>query len=159
MDSVPLRSEQVGTVKNLHVIGDTYLAGQPGAEDFKLLKERGVTRVINLRTEGEVGFDEAAVVGGLGMEYHHVPFSAPETLTDKVFDRVRELLKKDNGAVLLHCGSANRVGAVWLAKRVLDDKAPYEQALREAQEVGLKTPGLIERARAYIEEHPNWRGQ
>lgn len=147
-----LREEKIGGVGNLHVYKSYYLAAQPGEGDFVLLKERGVERVINLRTPGEMKFDEAKVAADLGMEYHHVPVASADSLTDDAFARLRGLLEDDGrGAILLHCASANRVGAVWLVKRVLDDGVPYDKALREARTVGLRSPALQDRAAEYIE--------
>lgn len=148
---VELHTEQVGSVDNMHAMGRYDLASQPGREDLALFKERGVTRVINLRTSPEMPFDEAEAVKGLGLEYHHIPVAGPESLTDEVYAKLRSLLNEGEGRVLLHCASANRVGAVWLAKRVLDDGLTYEAALKEAHAVGLKSAGLESRAAQYIE--------
>ena len=58
---------------------------------------------------------------------------------------------------MLHCGSANRVGAVWMVYRVLDEGVTWEQAHREALEVGLRTDGYVERAKEYVEARSNKR--
>ena len=149
-----LEADDCGTVVNLHRFGDRYfLAGQPGPEDFKLLKERGLRSVINLRTAGEVkDFDEEKIVKDLGLEYHHLPVGKPADMTNELFAKARRLLAQKQGAILLHCASANRVGAIWLVKRTLDDKVPYDEALQEARKVGLRSAGLEERATQYIRE-------
>jgi hypothetical protein len=46
---------------------------------------------------------------------------------------VVNLRKPGERPLLLHCASANRVGAVWLAHRVLDGGLSYDAALREAE--------------------------
>ncbi|MBI1312566.1 methyltransferase domain-containing protein [bacterium] len=51
---------------------------------------------------------------------------------------------------MVHCASANRVGAVWLAHRVLDAKIPVEASLAEARAVGLRTSAYEQRAYEYI---------
>jgi uncharacterized protein (TIGR01244 family) len=128
-----------------------YLAGQPSPEDFRIAKKEGLKTVVNLRTKPELTFDEAAHLKSLGIEYHHVPFRSPDTLTDKVFDSVRKVLnEKKKQPVMVHCASANRVGAVWLAHRVLDADVKYAAALKEAEAVGLRTPAFEDRAKAYI---------
>ena len=110
--------------------------------------------VINLRQEGELKeFDERKLAGELGFEYVSLPFGSPDELTDAVFDRARELLTSSNKAILLHCHSGNRAGAIWLARRVLDDSQSYESALAEAHTVGLATPALEQKAQDYIERH------
>lgn len=75
-----------------------------------------------------------------------------EKLTDKVFDETRKLLNdKAKRPLILHCASANRVGAVWLAHRVLDGGLKYEEALSELKTVGLKLPAFEQKAKDYIE--------
>jgi uncharacterized protein (TIGR01244 family) len=147
-----LRPEKCGNVKNLHVLGKLYFAGQPAKEDFPKLKQLGVKTVVNLREAEELKFDEAAVLRKLGLEYHHIPFSGAETLTDKVFEQTRRLFKDESKhPMLVHCASANRVGAVWLAHRVLDDGVSYNKALEEAKEIGLSKAGLEKKAKEYID--------
>src|SRR6185436_9529487 len=67
-----LEPAKCGTVKQLHVFDDIYLAGQPSAADFQEFKNRGVKSVLNLRTKEELDFDEAKTLKSLGLEYHHV---------------------------------------------------------------------------------------
>jgi uncharacterized protein (TIGR01244 family) len=151
-DAEKLEPYQCGKVERLHTLAGVFLASQPTQEDFVTAQEGGIKTVINLRLTEELDWDEEAHVQQLGMEYHHIGFKSPDSLTDEVFDRVRELLTdKDKRPLLIHCATANRVGAVWLAHRVLDGGLPYEDALAEAKTVGLKLPAYETKAREYIE--------
>ena len=146
-----LEPYQCGTVKRIHTLGSVFLASQPQPEDFEHASQGGIQTVVNLRKASEVDWDEPSVVADLGMQYHSVPFKSPEELTDAVFDEVRKLLNDaENKPLLLHCASANRVGAVWLAHRVLDHGLSFEDAEAEAKTVGLKLPAYTERAREYV---------
>ena len=51
---------------------------------------------------------------------------------------------------MLHCASGNRVGAVWLAYRVLDEGLEPGAALEEARTIGLRSAGYEERALEYV---------
>ena len=147
-----LEPYECGNVQRLHVFGGKFLASQPDQADFKTASEAGIKTVINLRGPGELDWDEAAHVQELGMTYVNVPFKAPDSLTDGVFDNVRALLNaQSNQPLILHCSSANRVGAIWLAHRVLDGGISYDEALEEAKTVGLKLPAYTEQAKDYIE--------
>lgn len=148
-----LRPGRLGSTYKIHAFGDILLAGQPTLNDLNAAKAAGIKTVINLRLPQEMRFDEAAAVRDLGMAYHNFPISGPETLTDKVFEDIRKLLndKKKRG-VLVHCASANRVGAVWLPYRVLDGGMSYEKALAEARQIGLRTPQYEPKAAAYIKK-------
>lgn len=146
-----LEPAKCGAVKQLHAFDDIYLAGQPSAEDFAEFKKRGVKSVLNVRTKEELDFDEAKTIKSLGLEYHHIPVAGPDALTDENFDKIRKLLNtKEERPLLFHCASANRVGAVWLAHRVLDGGLTYDAALAEAKTVGLKAPSLEAKAKEYI---------
>lgn len=143
---------QISSVTNSSSVGKLILAGQPTKEGFAALDDDGVQTVIDLRTPGEIDWDEPQVVRGLGMEYRRVPFNGAEALTEEIFDQVRELLREPNdGKKLLHCGSGNRVGAVWLPYRVLDQGVPWEVAVEEARAVGLRTPEYEQHAKEYID--------
>lgn len=146
-----LKAEELGQITPLHRSGQIYLAGQPAEADFDLIRKAGVKTVINLRTERELKWDEALYLKMLQLDYVHIPFRKPDSLTPAVFDQCRKLLNdKSRQPLMLHCASANRVGAIWLTHRVLDDGLCFEAALEEAKQVGLKTPGYIDQAKAYI---------
>lgn len=148
-----LEACELGGTNNVHRLGKIYLAGQPSADDFAIARKEGIKTVINLRTPGELPFDEKGVLKELGLEYHYLPFAAPDTLKDEIFEKSLKVLgDKKKQPVLLHCASANRVGAIWLVHRVLTDKVPYDKALKEAKEVGLRFPPYEAIARAYIEK-------
>ena len=42
----------------------------------------------------------------------------------------------------IHCGSANRVGAMWFIKRVQQDGWDTQRAMAEAETIGLRSEGL-----------------
>ncbi|MEE3373111.1 MAG: methyltransferase domain-containing protein [Planctomycetota bacterium] len=149
----PARIEKamLGETRNVHQCGKLYLAGQPKRGDLARIKAQGIKRIVTLRQDTELDWDQAAAARDLGLEFIKVPFRAPNTLTDEVFDKVRTLLRDTaNTPTLLHCGSANRVGAVWLTFRVLDQKVPLATALLEARKIGLTTVAYERRATAYV---------
>ena len=64
---------------------------------------------------------------------------------------VRELLNDTSRRpMILHCASANRVGAVWLVHRVIDDGLDYDVALAEAKKVGLRSAEYQQAAESYL---------
>lgn len=48
----------LGETRNVHRCGNLYLSGQFTEADIAQLKECGIRRVISLRTEGEVKWDQ-----------------------------------------------------------------------------------------------------
>ena len=145
-----IERSSLGNTKNVHKADRLFFAGQFSKDEIKLISDAKVTRVITLRTDGEINWDEESAIKEAGMTFIKIPFRKPETLTDEVFDKIRELLRDKSETTLFHCGSANRVGGVWLPFRVLDEGVDLEQALSEAKEIGLRTPFIEEKALAYI---------
>lgn len=142
---------KLGDIPKVHRSGDLILSGQFTPQGLGVLESNGVKRIISLRKANETEFDEAKIVTGAGLEHCSIPFASEEALTDEVFDKVRELLKDGGQKTLLHCGSANRVGGVWLPFRVLDQGVDVDTALEEAKKIGLKSPFIQRKALDYID--------
>lgn len=154
-EPAPIEQLALEGVSRIHRVGHVLLAGQPDEVAFESLANEGTTRVIDLRRPTEDrGFDQAEVMGVLELDYVTLPVGSPDDLTDALFDEARRLLREHDdgrkGDVLLHCASSNRVGAVWLTRRVLDEGVPLEQAVEEARRTGLRSEALEKAARAYI---------
>ena len=148
----PLKEVSLPDTRNVHVSGAVYLAGQPSREALTKLAENGVKTVITLRHAAEDPWNEKQVCEDLGMKFLRYPVSSPKDLNAKLFESVRKHLlaaKKDAG-VLLHCASANRVGAVWLTHLVKDAGLELPDALKESKEVGLSSPVLEQQSLEYL---------
>ncbi len=116
-------------------------AGQPSPEAIARLREMGFKTVINLRTEKEGGKGEEQSVAAAGLRYVWVPVSA-DTLSAADVDAVARVLDDPAaGPTLLHCASANRVGAVWAILQVRRGKT-LEEAQAEGRAIGLASPAL-----------------
>ena len=120
------------------------------------LKKDGFKSVINLRMASEPGANieqNQAHAKELGLVYIHIPFSAGSP-DPKVIDQfLAAIADKSNQPVFVHCASAQRVGSVWLAKRVLQDDYSIAKATEEARAIGLSNPGLEKFALQYIADH------
>lgn len=145
-----IEAVQAAGIEKVHTVSGIYLASQPDESGFESAREGGIKTVINLRHDQETEFDEEKVVEALGLVYLNLPWNGEEELTDDVFDRARQMLSEAEKPVLIHCKSANRVGAIWLPFRVLEDGVAIDEAVEEAKTVGLKTPEYEEKARDYI---------
>ena len=144
----------------IHEFGGVFLAGQPTPEGFAEAQKAGVRTVVNLRAANELDWDEKATVVELGMQYVHVPVASADALTDDVFQQMRQLLKdKTKRPMLVHCFSAGRVGATWLAHRVLDDGLTVEAAVAEAKKIGLKKEEYLAKATEYVRRMKEKRDQ
>lgn len=128
-------------------------AGQLNAAHVRQLKDAGITSVVDLRAPNEPrDFDEAAAFRAEGIEYHNIPV-VQGLLGPREFDDMRALLRStDKRPMVVHCGSANRVGALLIPYLVLDENRTPEEALRIARDVGLRSAPLAETALAYVRD-------
>ena len=122
-------------------------AGQPTREQFDKLDEAGVNTVINMRAADEPGtWDEEAKADMMGLGYVDIVVTGPEDLTRKKAKLLNAVLRKEQGDFLVHCGSSNRVGALFALRAYwLLDKSP-EEALEIGRRAGLT--GLEEAVRS-----------
>ena len=148
-----LTKSELGATRNVHSFGKTMLCGQPSAAEFADAKKRGIKTVITLREKSEIDWDEAAVLEQLGLNFYQLGFRAPDSLSPAIIEKTVTIMGDPKRTpVMLHCASANRVGALWLAHRVLNDKISIETARKEAKIVGLRTPAYEERVLSYIRQ-------
>lgn len=120
------------------------------------LKSEGYVSVINLRLPTEEGANvdaERAAAQAAGMKYIGLPFNvaAPDSKVVDAF--LAAVADKSNQPVYIHCGSANRVGGMWMVKRVLQDKWAIDRATTEAEAIGLTSPDLKKFVASYIAAH------
>ena len=125
-----VRKQEMSGIRNYSRVDATVGCGgavEPSA--IAGLKKEGFVSVINLRQASEEGANVVV-----------------ESVLAAVADR-------NNQPVFIHCGSANRVGGMWMIKRALQDQWPIEKALAEAQASGLNNPALTAFATEYINTH------
>jgi uncharacterized protein (TIGR01244 family) len=134
--------------------------GQPTEQAFSKLAANGFRSVLNLRTAAE-GVDlekERASVERSGMRYIHIPINGSAPRTEQADEFIRAVKDKANHPMLIHCGSANRVGAFMMIYRVVEQGWSEEQALEEAVRIGLRSEELKKFARSYIAQQKVKKG-
>ena len=123
-------------------------SGQPDEAALEVFAESGYAAVIDIRTAGEDrGMDdEQAVVEGLGMDYVLMPVRGSDGITFENAAALDKLIDSYDGPVLVHCGSANRVGAL-LALQKVAEGMNEEQALEYGREAGMtRLEGAVRKA-------------
>lgn len=149
--------KDVAGVRNFSRVDATVgCGGQTDAAAMATLKREGFVSVINLRQATEPGADvEAGRTAALavGLKYHHLPFNAAMPDPAVVDQFLHTVADKSNQPVFIHCGSANRVGGMWLIKRVLQDGWAVDRARTEAEAIGLTSPQMLAFAHDYIAKH------
>lgn len=150
-------AQQAAGIQNFLKINTEFCSGgQPTLAQLAELKGQGITTVVNLRTVGENGFDapaEEAEVKKLGMKYFHIPVANAGPKDEQADEFLKVTDDAKNRPVFIHCGSANRVGAFFMIRRVLRDGLTFDAAKTEATKIGLRSAVLEEFAKQYIEKN------
>src|SRR5688500_13239722 len=152
-----VQKKEVAGIRNYSRVDATVGCG--GAVDpaaMAALKTAGFVSVINLRLANEPGADVdagRAAAQTAGLKYIHLPFNAAMPDSKTVDSFLTAVSDRSNQPVFIHCGSANRVGGMWMIKRVLQDKWTVERAQVEAEAIGLNNPQLKAFATDYIAKH------
>ncbi|NKF20819.1 beta-lactamase hydrolase domain-containing protein [Solimonas marina] len=114
-------------------------AGRPSVEQFALAKSRGVTRVVNLCPHSEpCGYDEPELMSQLGLDYVNIPVAGAGDLNEDNARTLAAALNDAGGAVLVHCASSNRVGALFAVKAAKLDGKSVDEAIEIGRRAGLR---------------------
>jgi uncharacterized protein (TIGR01244 family) len=159
--AVPLvaqvQKKEVTGIRNYSRVDATVgCGGQVDPAAMKALKSEGYVSVINLRLPNEEGANVdagRAAAQAAGLKYIHLPFNQAQPDPKVVDSFLAAVADKSNQPVFIHCGSANRVGGMWLIKRVLQDKWAMDRAMTEAEAIGLNAPPMKAFAQDYIAKH------
>ena len=147
------KQERAGIVNFTKVDAVVACGGATETTALEGLAKDGFKSVINLRLASEANANielNTARAKDLGLKYVHIPFNGQQP-DPKVIDQFLETIaNKSNQPAYVHCGSASRVGAVWLVKRVLQDGWTIEKATEEAKFIGLRSEPLEKFALDYI---------
>ena len=150
------KQERAGIVNFSKVDAVVACGGATETSALEGLAKDGFKSVINLRqaTETNANIEQnSAKAKELGLKYIHIPFNTQQ-LDPAVIDKfLAAVADKNNQPAFVHCGSASRVGAVWLAKRVVQDGWSVEKATEEAKAIGLRGEPLEKFALSYIAAH------
>lgn len=127
-----------------------HVSGQPSVEAIAKLKSAGITTVIDLRPDAETpDLDEKAVVEESGLRYRSLPIASPADLTRENVIKFDQLLKESQKEdVLVHCASANRVGAMLALRAHWLEGKSAEEALAIGKAAGMT--GMTEAVKAQL---------
>ena len=140
-----------GVVNYTRVDATVACAGATPASAMPALRDLGFASVINFRTAGENGANiegSRAAAAEAGLKYIHIPFRTPTDETTGAF--LAAIADEANQPAYIHCGSANRVGAMWFIKRVVGDGWDTDRAMAEAEAIGLRSEALKAFATEYV---------
>jgi uncharacterized protein (TIGR01244 family) len=150
------KKDVAGIVNYSRVDATVGCGGRVSPSAMTALKSEGYKSVINLReaTEADANIDAGrAAAQAAGLKYIHLPFNAGSPDPKVVDSFLAAVADTSNQPVFIHCGSANRVGGLWMIKRALRDGWDLPRAQAEAEAIGLSSPQLKAFATEYIKTH------
>lgn len=128
-------------------------SGQPDADALQGFANSGYSAVIDLRGQDENrGLDESRIVEELGMSYIPLPIAGSDAISFENARLLKSLIDEQQGPVLVHCASGNRVGALLALIESLDG-ADDAAALEAGKNGGLT--GLEATVRKRLAEKPS----
>jgi uncharacterized protein (TIGR01244 family) len=147
--SIDIERITPGIVNGLCPLPGLVTGGQPDPDDLVALAQAGIRTILDTREPGERrGYDEAAAVARAGMKYVNVPVGS--TIDDTLFDRVRDVLRREERPILVHCATGNRVGLALIPYLILDEGKSDEEAVALAVQMGMRSPQLAQFALRYV---------
>ena len=158
----PVKQTLPGATNVTRVDATVACGGATSAAAFPELKKLGFASIVNLRRESEPGADipgAKSAAAEAGLTYIHIPVDGANPSADSAHAFLKAVTNPANQPVYIHCASANRVGAMWLIKRVVIDGWDLDRATAEAEAIGLTNAGLKRFAIDYATKHRKPAGQ
>jgi uncharacterized protein (TIGR01244 family) len=142
-------TEAVAAAERVEPAGKVTSAGQPDKAALEVFAGSGYRAVIDLRgADEDRGYDERDAVESLGMNYVSFPITGTGDIDFDKAAQLDALIESQEGPVLVHCGSGNRVGAMLALIDSLEG-ASDKAALATGREFGLT--GLEDTVRERLE--------
>ncbi len=120
---------------------DGYLVGgQPTVEQYLAISKAGYGTVIDLRAATESGAEKnKSQVESLQMTYVNLPVGSADDMDQATVMKFSDLLAASKGPVVVHCGSSNRVGAMFALKEHWIDNVDPIEAVAHGKQAGMKS--------------------
>jgi protein tyrosine phosphatase (PTP) superfamily phosphohydrolase (DUF442 family) len=137
--------ETISRFKYLYRFGNFYVGGQPPLEELQWLKERGVTTIVNLRTEEELrgyaeeAYDEKAVAEKLGFIYRALPVNGIQGYTPENLQKFIGLIDP-SAQTLIQCRTAYRATDFFVAYLIRTGDYSVKEALDIGQKMKMVLP-------------------
>lgn len=138
--------------EHLYQSGDYFFGGQPSVEELRQLQSKGVSVIINLRSEKEnesfteSDFNEKDCVQEMGMQYISLSMKGSEAFNSNTLAEFAQILEGNPGKVLIHCYSCYRVTYLFMAWLIEYQNYPLDEVFDFGRKLKYNTPleGLMD---------------
>jgi uncharacterized protein (TIGR01244 family) len=149
-DVTTMSRSQISATPDVLPVAGTLVSGQPDERVLDTLADRGFVAVIDLREPHEDrGMSETEAVESRGMQYIALPVNTGSGITFENAGKLESLLNSIDGPVLVHCGSGNRVGALFSLTE-FQNGASIDDSIDAGKSAGLTR--MESRVRTVLEE-------
>ncbi|MGD9563113.1 MAG: tyrosine-protein phosphatase [Pyrinomonadaceae bacterium] len=140
-------------IKNFGQMDENFYRGsQPTAEDYKSLKEMGITTVIDLRKDSEDY--SKSTVESLGMKYVNIPMTGWTTKDESVAEFIEQINDQSNGKIYVHCAAGkHRTGLVGAIYRLENDGWDYDTAYKEMKNYKYFSGLFHRKIKGYVKDY------
>eukprot|EP01119_Soliformovum_irregulare_P014577 TRINITY_DN398_c0_g1_i1.p2 TRINITY_DN398_c0_g1~~TRINITY_DN398_c0_g1_i1.p2 ORF type:complete len:151 (-),score=40.23 TRINITY_DN398_c0_g1_i1:869-1321(-) len=120
---------------------DLFTGAQPSVEELDQWKDR-VKTIVNLRPEGEEGFDkdEQKNVESRGLHYVHIPVKSPVDIKGELADDIASKLKDVPKPVFIHCKVGGRATTAALFADAINNNKSADDVYKKQEALGFKLP-------------------
>lgn len=136
-----LKATKIEGFDHLYQYENFYLSGQPDTELLTFLKEQGVSKIVNLRTEAELknlDFCEKTQAEEMGFTYISFPVDGSSYTPDRL-DAFNLLLDQQE-KVLIHCRSAGRATYFLMAHLITGRDYTVDEAVAVGKTIRFSFP-------------------
>ena len=137
--------QKIEEFNNLFSYHNLYIGGQPTIEELRWLRSKGVTKIINLRSEEEnkeysgYAYNEKNIVEELGFEYHNIQVNGMKDYSpEKLVDVSSQL--NTNDKILLHCLSGGRATYFLMAYLIKNKGFSLNEAAKLGKNIKYSNP-------------------
>ena len=140
-------------IENFGQMDERFFRGaQPTAEDYKALKEFGISTVIDLRKDSEDY--SKSTVESLGMKYVHIPMTGWTTKDESVAEFMKQINDPANGKVYVHCAAGkHRTGLVGAIYRLENYGWDYDTAYKEMKNYKYFSGLFHRKIKGYVKDY------
>ena len=140
-------------IENFGQMDERFFRGaQPTAEDYKALKEFGITTVIDLRKDAE-DYSKSAVES-VGMKYVNIPMTGWTTKDSSVAEFLKVINDPASGKVYVHCAAGkHRTGLVGAIYRLENYGWDYETAYKEMKNYKYFSGLFHRKIKGYVQDY------
>jgi len=132
--------------------------GTTAPESMDELRAAGFATVVNMRLAAERGADieaSRAAAEAAGLNYVHLPYNPVNAPPDMLDQFIAAVGGSAEQPVYIHCSSATRVTAMWMAARVLVDGWETDAAAGEATAIAGRPERAVALGTSLVDSRRN----